>query len=157
VVLPMNYLVTVLTLSTLGTASAQQPVNLIAILARTAADTLPMCEQLIAKAMNDQSTGSAPHFTFACSRTWMDLNPATLTVMPSAANPSPFRPPEKPTVAIAHTTDPSDTRHAVAVFELFRLADLMSDGFVLKLCTQLITGITEVHYTCEPDDDPTLR
>jgi hypothetical protein len=148
----MNYWVTVLTMSVLADPSRQQPINLLAILSRTATDSLPMCQEIVAKAMNTQSHEANSPFTFTCSKTSIDLDPKTLSVTPSVNDPAPFKPTEPPTVAVAHLTDASGEQREIDVFEIFRLSDFMSEGFAMNLCTQLIVGISEVHYTCEPDD-----
>jgi len=149
----MNYWVTILSMTVLSDPSRPGPINLLALLSRTATDTLPMCQQIIAKAMNAQSQESNSPFTFACVKTSMELDPKTLVQVPSAANPAPFKPTEPPTIAVAHLTDPSGEHHEIGVFEVFRLSDFMSEGFAMSLCSQLIAGISDVHYSCEPDND----
>jgi hypothetical protein len=145
----MNYLVTVLTLTVLGDPSRAQPANLLALLPRGAIEPLPICQQIIAKAMNDSSHQADPRFTFACIKTSLDLDPKTLTQLPSAVNPAPFTPIEKPTLAVAHMVGPGGKEYRLDVLLLFRLSDFLSESFAMGLCRNLIATMTEIHYSCE--------
>jgi len=148
----MNYLVTVLTLTVLGDPTRQQPVNLLGLVPRTGIETLPICEQIIAKAMNDGSRESDARFSFACLRMSMDLDSKTLIPLSSAANPEPFKPSEKPTVAVAHLINRAGKETPTQVLYIVRLSDFLSEVFAMGLCQNLIASMTEMHYTCEAYD-----
>jgi len=148
----MNYLVTVLTLTVLGDPTRPQPVNLLGLVPRSGIETLPICEQIIAKAMNDGSRERDAHFSFACLKMSMDLDSNTLIPQPSAANPAPFKPSEKPTVALAHLINRAGKETPTQVLYIVRLSDFLSEGFAMGLCQNLIASMTEMHYTCEAYD-----
>jgi hypothetical protein len=148
----MNYLVTVLTLTVLGDPTRPQAVNLLGLVPRTGIETLPICEQVIAKAMNDGSRERNAHFSFACLKMSMELDSKTLIPQPSAANPAPFKPSEKPTVAVAHLINRAGKETPTQVLYIVRLSDFLSEGFAMGLCQNLIASMTEMHYTCEAYD-----
>jgi hypothetical protein len=146
----MIYLLTVLTLTVIGDASRAQPTHLLALLPRGPIEPLPICQQIVAKAMNDSSHAADPRFTFDCLKISLDLDPKTLLQLPSTTNPAPFIPAEKPTLAVAHMVGPGGKEFPRDVLLIFRLSDFLSESFAMGLCQNLIATMTEIHYSCEP-------
>jgi hypothetical protein len=153
----MNILLTILTVTAAGDPSASQPTDVLAILSRTETNMLEPC-QLIAKYFNDRARGTLAPFSFGCRTATMNIDTKHLAVVPpstaAGVNGTPFVLPQEQIVATAHLSDSSGKERLLDVFEVFRIGSLMPASFPMTVCAAFTGAITDVKYTCAPNQTP---